>query len=187
MGHTRAVASHPLYVVVSGPPASGKSTLAPVLAREFSLPLLAKDTVKDALMSALGVTGIDESRQLGRAAVAVLYALATTSSPGAVIESVFYRSVARDELGRLPGPIVEVFCRCDRVTAERRYRERAGSRHAGHFDVQRTSVELFNDENSEPVAGGWPVVEVDTTGFMDVDRLTRRVRSAFGPSDVRVL
>ena len=181
------MASHPTYVVVSGPPASGKSTLAPVLAREFSLPLLAKDTVKDALMSVLGLTRIEESRQMGRAAIAVLYALATTSPPGAVVESVFYRGVARDELNRLPGPIVEVFCRCDRVTAERRYRERAGSRHGGHFDEQRTSAELWNDENSEPVAGGWPVVEVDTTRFVDVARLTRRVRSAFGPSDIRVL
>jgi predicted kinase len=177
------VASHPAYVVVSGPPASGKSTLAPVLAHEFSLPLLAKDTVKDALMSTLGVTRIEESRQMGRAAVAVLYALATTSPSGAVIESVFYRTVARDELNRLPGPIVEVFCRCDRLTAERRYRERAGSRHGGHFDHQRTSAELWNDENSEPVAGGWPVIEVDTTRLVDVARLTRRVQSAFRPSE----
>ena len=120
---TPALASScPAYVVVSGPPASGKSTLAPVLAREFSLPLLAKDTVKDALMSALGVTRIEESRQLRRAAVAELYPLARTSSPGAVIDSVFYRSVARDELNRLLGPIVEVCCRCDPVTGERRYR-----------------------------------------------------------------
>jgi hypothetical protein len=181
------VASHPAYVVVSGPPASGKSTLAPVLAREFSLPLLAKDTVKDALMSVLGVAGIEESRQLGRAAVVVLDALARASTPGAVIESVFYRSVARGELSKLPGPIVEVFCRCGRVTAKRRYRERAGSRLGGHFDDQRTSAELWNDENSKPVAGGWPVVEVDTTSLVDVDLLTRRIRTAFGPSDTRVL
>src|SRR3954466_7972344 len=58
-----------LFVVVSGPPASGKSTLAPVLARGLKLPLLAKDTIKDALMSKLAVPDVDASRQLGRAAV----------------------------------------------------------------------------------------------------------------------
>ena len=62
-------------------------------------------------MSTLGVTDIDASRQLGRAAVAVLYALAPTSPAGAVLESVFSRRVARDELSRLPGRIVVVSCR----------------------------------------------------------------------------
>ena len=171
------------YVVVSGPPASGTSTLAPVLARELALPLLAKDTVKDVLMSTLGVTDIDASRQLGRAAVAVLYALARTSPAGAVLESVFSRRVARAELSRLPGQIVEVFCRCDRDTAERRYRERAGSRHDGHFDRQRSAAELWNEENSEPVAGGWPVLEVDTTGVVDTERLVQQIRSAFGRAE----
>jgi adenylate kinase family enzyme len=33
------------YVVVSGPPASGKSTLAPPLAAHLGLPLAAKDTI----------------------------------------------------------------------------------------------------------------------------------------------
>jgi hypothetical protein len=96
---------------------------------------------------------------------------------------VFYRSVARDQLGQLPGRTVEVFCRCDRVTAERRYRERAGTRPGGHFDLQRTVDELWNDENSEPVAGGWPVLEVDTTGVVVVARLVEGIRSVFGPSD----
>jgi len=121
------------FVVVSGPPASGKSTLAPVLAQQLALPLFAKDTVKDALMSTLGADDVEESRRLGQASVVVLYALARESPVGAVIESVFFRTVAQAELRRLPGVVVEVFCRCDRQLAERRYQLRAGSRHAGHL------------------------------------------------------
>jgi len=68
MGNDGGVA-HPLFVVVSGPPASGKSTLAPMLARELDLPLIAKDTIKDALMSVLPVPDVEASRQMGRAAV----------------------------------------------------------------------------------------------------------------------
>ena len=56
------------FVVVSGPPASGKSTLAPQLAVDLRLPLVAKDMIKDALMSMLPVPDADASRQLGRAA-----------------------------------------------------------------------------------------------------------------------
>jgi predicted kinase len=165
-----------LFVVVSGPPASGKSTLAPALARELALPLFAKDTIKDALMLILPVPGVEVSRQLGRCAVAVMLALAAESPIGAVIESNFYRSVAVEDLGRLPGAVVEVFCRCDRAVATKRYQARAGTRHAGHFDAVRTVDELWNDEVAEPVAGGWPVLEVNTNRPVDVREVLAFVR-----------
>ena len=84
----RAVAA--LFIVVSGPPASGKSTLAPVLACELALPLIAKDAIKDALMSVLAVPDVETSRQLGTAAVAAMLSVAAQSPTGAVIESNFY-------------------------------------------------------------------------------------------------
>jgi predicted kinase len=156
------------FVVVSGPPASGKSSLAPALAVELTLPLIAKDTIKDALMSVLPVPDIETSRRLGRASVQAMLAVAAASPLGAVIESNFYRSVARAELARLPGSVIEVFCRCDAAVATARYRERAGSRHAGHFDSIRNADELWNDEVSEPVAGGWPLLEVNTNEPVDI-------------------
>jgi predicted kinase len=156
------LSARPVFVVVSGPPASGKSTLAPVLARELGLPLIAKDTIKDALMSVLPVPDVDTSRQVGRGAVSAMLAVAADSPIGAVIESNFYRSVAVDSLRRLPGSVIEVFCRCDQAVARARYQYRAGTRHAGHFDLVRTVDELWNDEVAGPVAGGWPVLQVDT-------------------------
>jgi hypothetical protein len=166
-----------VFVVVSGPPASGKSTLAPVLAGELALPLIAKDTIKDALMAVLPVPDVEASRQLGRGAVAAMLAVAAESPVGAVIESNFYRSVAAETLGHLPGAIIEVFCRCDQTVAVERYRRRAGTRHAGHFDAVRTLEELWNEEVAEPVAGGWPVIEVDTNHPVDVAEVVVVVRS----------
>ena len=168
--------TQPLFVVVSGPPASGKSTLAPVLARELGLPLLAKDTIKDALMSVLPVPDVETSRQVGRGAVVTMLSLAAESPRGAVIESVFYRSAATEDLGRLPGAVVEVFCRCDQEVTQTRYQARAGTRHAGHFDRVRSIDELWNAEVAEPVAGGWPLIEVDTNRRVDVGEVLCFVR-----------
>jgi replication-associated recombination protein RarA len=44
--------------VVSGPPASGKTTLAQAIAPALGLPLIAKDTIKQALMTVLPVPDI---------------------------------------------------------------------------------------------------------------------------------
>jgi predicted kinase len=163
---------------VSGPPASGKSTIAPQLTAELHLPLIAKDAIKDALMSILPVPDVEASREVGRAAVKVMLTVAAMSPSGAVIESNFYRSVAQEDLRRLPGTVLEVFCRCDASVAAERYRARAGTRHAGHFDAVRTADELWNDEVSEPVAGGWPLIEVDTNAPVDVADILRFVRAS---------
>jgi len=112
------------YIVVNGPPASGKSAVAPWLAGHFALPLIAKDTVKDALMSVLAVPDVEASRQLGQAAIRAMLALAVASPIGAVLESNFNRLHVVDELRALPGEVLEVFCRCDQEVAARRYRIR---------------------------------------------------------------
>jgi Ni2+-binding GTPase involved in maturation of urease and hydrogenase len=75
------------FVVVSGPPASGKTTLARAVAPALGLPLIAKDAIKG---------------------------------------------------------------------------------------------ELRNDEVARPVAGGWPVIEVDTAGPVDVRPLVAAIRAAAG-------
>ena len=167
-----------LFVVVSGPPASGKSTLAPALANELGLPLIAKDTIKHGLMSVLPVPDVEASRQLGRASVAAMLAVAAQAPLGAVIESTFHRSRALDDLRRLPGKVVEVFCACDAEVARARYAARATSRHAGHFDSVRTVEELWNDEVAKPVAGGWPLLEVDTNQPVDLAAVVRLVRGS---------
>lgn len=157
-----------LFVVVSGPPASGESTLAPALARELGLPLVAKDTIKDALMSVMPVPDVEASRQVGRGAVAAMLAVAADSPIGAVIESNFYRSAAVDDLRRLPGQVLEIFCRCEPAIAQERYTARTGTRHAGHFDGVRPIEELWNDEVATPVGGGWPLLEVDTNSPVEL-------------------
>jgi hypothetical protein len=94
-------------------PAGRQVDSAPGFGRRARLPLVAKDTIKDALMSVLPVADVEASRQLGRAAVAAMFAVAAQCPCGTVIESTFHRSAAVAGLRRLPGPVVEVFCRVD--------------------------------------------------------------------------
>jgi hypothetical protein len=42
------------------------------------------------------------------------------------------------------------------------------------------TAELWNDEVARPVAGGWPVIEADTTVSVDVEALTAAIRAAAG-------
>jgi predicted kinase len=161
-----------MYVVVTGPPASGKSTLAAVLAAELGLPLLAKDTIKAGLVEALGAESLaeslDDSRRLGAAAVRALLAMAAQNE-GGVLDSVWVdRERAVADLGELPGQVVEVFCRCDRALLEERYAESGRG-------LERPIDELWNDDSLSPLNGPWPVVEVDTHGPVESFAVLERV------------
>lgn len=130
-------------------------------------------------MTVLPVPDVAASRAIGRASVAALLAVAA-QAPAAVLESVWHRSRSLADLGGLPGNVVEVFCRCDQAAATQRYAGRAGTRAAGHLDTERTAREIWNDEVARPVAGGWPVIEVDTTGPVDLGPLIAGIREAAG-------
>ncbi len=61
-------------VLVSGPTAPGKLTIAGPLATELGFPLVAKDRLKEALHGALGsAVGLAWSRRLGAAAMELLW------------------------------------------------------------------------------------------------------------------
>jgi predicted kinase len=168
----------PLFVVVNGPPGSGKTTLAEELASDLGLPLLSKDAIKEALMDEWEVPDIETSRQLGQAAMTSLIEAARDSPIGAVLEANFMRSLAVSEIRQLQGHVVEVFCRCPRELCLVRYRERSSDRHPGHLDAERSAADIWNDETTAPIAGGWKIVEVDTSEPVDVASLVEEVASA---------
>lgn len=165
------------FIIVSGPPGSGKSTLASVLMARLSLPLISKDVIKEALMSTLHNEVVKDSNDLGAASMKVMYAMAGACPSGAILEANFYRSFALDEINALPGPKIEVFCRCTKEVALARYRERAGARDSGHFDNERSNEQLWNPETNEPISGEWPLIQVDTTHQVDIEEVVRSIHN----------
>jgi predicted kinase len=171
------------FVVVSGPAASGKTTLARGLADVLGVALLAKDTIKDPLFTAFNVRDTQAAELAGRAALAVLLALAREVRGWVVLESVWPRAQSVGELSRLDGRLVEVFCRCDLSIAKARYAARTAGRPAAYVSEHRDPAELWTSETTEPVAGGWPVIEVDTNTAVDVAALAALIRETL-PNDV---
>jgi predicted kinase len=66
----------PRLIVVTGLPATGKTTLARELASRLRVPLLAKDAIKEPLLSTLGASDRAQSRRLSDASFAVLFTMA---------------------------------------------------------------------------------------------------------------
>jgi len=171
-------------VLVSGPPASGKTTIARPLADRLGFALLTKDDIKETLYTELGGEpgDVEFSRRVGSAAMEVLWALAP-HCPAVVLEANF-RTKSGYERGKVEGllaggaQVVEVYCRVAREEASRRFAERArGERHHPAHALREMPPERMA-EYEEPFGMG-VVIEVDTGRAVAVDELVEQVMAAW--------
>ena len=179
----------PLVVVVTGPPASGKSSIARVIADGLPAPLLAKDTIKETLFDGLGTGDPAWSKRLGIATYGVLFQLAEEqvhARRSCVLEANFDHNEASAQLAAIQLEhgfrALQIVCTASREVLIERFKERSGSRHPGHIDDER-----LEDVIESIDAGRWRAleldgesIEVDTTDWstVDVDALLERARAA---------
>lgn len=167
-------------VLVSGPPASGKTTLARPLAERLGFALLSRDDIKESLYTSLDQPPGDllASRRIGDAAMDLLWALAP-HCPSVVLEANFRTRTPRDRarLASLQAALVEVHCRIPLDEASRRFARRAlEERHHPAHPLTAMSPERMAEYDT-PFALG-PVLAIDTTQPVDIDALAARVTAA---------
>jgi len=128
-------------ILITGHPATGKTTLARTLAQELGLPLLHRDGLKETLADTLGWSDDEWSLKLGAATWELLYYLVETllrAQVSHVVESNFsptHATVRWQQLQARYGPqIVQLRCEADPDLVLQRFHSRveAGDRHPIH-------------------------------------------------------
>ena len=190
MESTRA----PLLLVVSGKPATGKTTLARRLAADLGLPLIAKDGVKETLFDSLGVGDRSWSRRLGAASMALLAhvtEMLLCAGQSLVIEANFVPEAAQVYQAlatRYGARVAQVWLSAEPDIIAARFEQRAASveRHRGHVELANMDelrTALLTNEDA-PLALDGALYSLDTTDFaaVDYDALLAALRTVVASS-----
>jgi|SRR5665213_1151398 len=174
------------FVVVSGLPASGKSTVGHLIADGLGLPLLDKDVVLESLFERVTPTDVQGRNELSRVADDMFQAQAVAATGGVLVSwwrhprSTVESGTTTMWLASLPGALVEVHCLCVPLVAAKRFL--ACKRHPGHLDGQRTLDQLlvqFNQHAARGSLGIGSLVEVRTDEAINTTVLLGKVDQAF--------
>lgn len=172
-------------VIVTGLPASGKTTIARGLALGLGYDFLDKDDFLEDLYDRLGVHSWGDRQRLSRQSDRA-FQEAAIKIDGAVLASHWRPLGSTDESGTPTEwlaeefeALVEVHCKCPPEDAHARFLAR--TRHPGHLDNQRDAVELANRFTAW--AGRFPIgigtlVEMRTDGTANDGDVIDRVREA---------
>lgn len=191
-------------ILVSGVPASGKTTMAAFLSSRLNLPMISKDHIKELLYDTVGFEGRAQKVKLGEAAMTILCDFAQSClmhGQSVILENNFERASRgelRAMLARCGCPVLTVHMTGDWAAIYARFKARNESeaRHLGHVVNDRypplaggqtrgdtMPMEVFVEGmrargmDEPPVDGS--VIAVDTTDLARVDPedTLRRVRA----------
>jgi predicted kinase len=169
----------PWLIIVTGRPASGKSTLAKWLGEKLAWPAVSKDDIKEILFDQLGWSDREWSKELGRASVELMFHFAKKlleTQHSLILDNVFHTNLAsprfRDIKQRYKARSLQIVCNAPDGVLFDRFRERAigNLRHPGHVDLQcldeyRQSLKSILPQVLDI---GGEIIEVDTTDWAKV-------------------
>ncbi|GGN41469.1 AAA family ATPase [Deinococcus daejeonensis] len=159
----------PLLLIVSGMPASGKSTLGARLAHALNLPFVTKDEYKALLLTRLPDLTRDVSGPLSFDVMWHVAGVTLAVGMDTVLESHFYHGVSEAhilELARTHGAtIAQVFCHAPLKVLQERHDARVASGRRPGIDHPMDYATLPEHFCWTPLnLGDAPCLTVDTTG-----------------------
>lgn len=193
-------------IILTGIPASGKTTFSKYLSKELGIPVISKDYIKEILYDDLGFQSRAEKVKLGVASMNIMYGLAEESMKiGAlvILENNFENSSKPKLIEiikkynyqviniRFEGDITVIF---DRFVK----RDRSDERHIGHVTnlcyppvepfIRTTALTLEDFQNMIESRGirdfdiGGDLIHVDTTDLnkIDYDDIINEVKKKLG-------
>jgi hypothetical protein len=170
------------YIIVTGIPASGKSTIGQSLATELGWPVLDKDEILESLFESRGIGDSEWRTRLSRTADQMLRETALKSDRAVIISWWRHSSFSIETgtpiewLSLLQGLIIELYCVCRPETAGKRFLAR--KRHEGHLDHLKTPHELLMSFQRQVALGPLeigPVIEVNTEKRVEINLLLEQI------------
>jgi glucokinase len=172
------------FIVVSGLPGCGKSTVGRQVATRLGLPFIDKDDLLEELFEAKGSGDAAHRRLLSRQADVILQHRAAAATSGAVLVSFWHLPAMpldsgspTDWIAPLSKRLAHLRCLCPPALAAHRFLERR--RHPGHLDAHRTFFEVLASIETQASFGSLtlqPIVDVDTSRDVDFDSILTNVK-----------
>jgi predicted kinase len=183
--------THPTLIIVTGAPATGKSTLAHRLADTYKLPLFTKDGFKENLADSLNrpmeIRMAEWSNLLGASSYQLIYhvmGVMLRAGQSFIIEANFHPAIAnavlRGILDSYPNRAIQISCRADPDVIMRRFRERINT--GNLHPIHRYEIFLRDQLDDALQSGTYDPLDIpgerlsyDTTAF-DPDTEDRLVQ-----------
>jgi predicted kinase len=162
----------PFLIVITGPPASGKSTLGKLLAQQICLPLLSRDELKEGYLQTLKLNHNEASAATGKIIYDTFYEIAElflSKNISLIIEAAFQDKLWRSILALLSerAVIKIIVCKTKVELMQERFSKRAASnadREMFHGDESMSKEQLdLLTVNYQPPKLNIPTLFVDTT------------------------
>ena len=171
------------FLVISGLPGSGKSSLAHRLAPLLALPVIDKDDILEELFEAKGVGDDAWRRALSRESDRILRQRAEDSHRAVLVS--FWRLPGMIEGSGTPTEwlsdnSLHLRCLCRPEVAAARFSRR--HRHPGHRDKARSFEQILESIRAVSRLGTLelkPRIDVDTSGEPELENLLQRIRGNF--------
>lgn len=175
--------NNPKLILISGPPAAGKTTLSKKIVERFALPFFGSDAIKEIILDDLHweKLSLETLDNIGKTSFELFYYVLESffkSSAVFVAEANLHPRWANKRVKELimknNVEVFYIYCKADMDVVKKRFIERAAldSRHSGLRDKEKMKDNEFIErvfDSNQPLEIGVDVFEFDTTDFEKIN------------------